>query len=362
MAIVTVHAVVPRPELLSGMYTQLRVYKTEEVDCAGAAVGYERIGDPIELTTKAQHYTYEDRHGRADDWYCFDLYHPVTQETSEQFGAVQGVANYALDVLSPSALRSRYLFGVDLTDDAGNDLPDEALAFYIESAVDQAEQILDLPITPKFAEERYDFIRQEYAPFAFVQLDQYPVLEVERFRVLSVGGAPNVGWEIPTDWLSIMLHRGQVHVVPLYGGTDALSTIGASRTPMLLSSAGGMYGSQWVGLMRGWANYVPGLFSITYRAGFGPENGYPRGVPKNIVDFVGMLAAFGPLNIAGDMILGAGIARQVINLDAISTEIGSTASATNAGYGARLLTYGKKLGGMQQDIRRYFKGIPLVAG
>jgi len=65
--------------------------------------------------------------------------------------------------------------------------------------------------------------------------------------------------------------------------------------------------------------------------------------PPSILDAIGLLASILPLDTAGDLIAGAGIASKSISLDGISQTINTTSSATNSGYGARGLSYQKRL-------------------
>ena len=60
---------------------------------------------------------------------------------------------------------------------------------------------------------------------------------------------------------------------------------------------------------------------------------------------IGKTAAINIFHIAGDLILGAGIASFSLGVDGLSQSISSTSSATNAGYGARILGY-------QDDIKK----------
>ena len=66
-------------------------------------------------------------------------------------------------------------------------------------------------------------------------------------------------------------------------------------------------------------------------------------MPMDLINLTGKLASFGPLGIAGDLILGAGIASQSIGVDGLSQSISSPSSATNAGYGARIIQYQKEI-------------------
>ena len=74
-----------------------------------------------------------------------------------------------------------------------------------------------------------------------------------------------------------------------------------------------------------------------------------------------MHASIGILNIAGDLIAGAGIATKSVSVPGLSQNIGTTSSATNSGYGARIGEYQKELKAMIPNLRRYYgKGTRMV--
>lgn len=62
-------------------------------------------------------------------------------------------------------------------------------------------------------------------------------------------------------------------------------------------------------------------------------------VPSGIIQAVGLQAALQPLDLAGDLILGAGIASRSIGIDGFTENVNTTSSATNSGYGARVRQY-----------------------
>jgi hypothetical protein len=102
-------------------------------------------------------------------------------------------------------------------------------------------------------------------------------------------------------------------------------------------------------------DYLPQLFHFDYTAGF--EDGK---VPRNIIELIGMAASFGPFNLFGDLIAGAGIASKSISMDGLSQSINTTSSATNSGYGARLGLYGKHIKEQLPNLRRYYQGIRMT--
>jgi hypothetical protein len=91
------------------------------------------------------------------------------------------------------------------------------------------------------------------------------------------------------------------------------------------------------------------VWKVVYKAGF-----LPGKCPLNIKELIGMKAAMGPLNIAGDLIAGAGIASKSIGIDGLSQSISTTSSATNAGYGARILQYNKEIKERLQRLKDYY--------
>ncbi len=320
-------------------YDEIRIYRSDTLNVDGDPIDFAEVttvANRIVLVTTAASYMFTDPDGAPTSWYTVTFANSDTDDETPQSSPSQGVPNYALDIISVQQLRDRFLFGTLIVDDDNNALPDAALAFYIESAVAQAEQILDLPIVPRaITDERHDFFPQEYYSHIYLRTDQYPLIDVDRIRLVLPTGQEAINF--PREWIYPQGFSGQIHIIP---GNGAVTALALTQASLRLPSA-----------------HLPDVFRLNYRAGF--RNGK---VPANIVEFVGMLASFGPFNIAGDLVLGAGIANQSVSIDAISTSIGSTASATNAGYGARILTYGKKLQQMTSDIRRYYKGVGLIAG
>jgi len=94
---------------------------------------------------------------------------------------------------------------------------------------------------------------------------------------------------------------------------------------------------------------------VNYTAGFAAGK-----IPEIIKDLVGQKAAIGVLHIMGDLIAGAGIANKSISLDGVSQSIGTTSSATNAGYGARIINYEKQIKEALEQLRNYYVGINMV--
>ncbi len=86
---------------------------------------------------------------------------------------------------------------------------------------------------------------------------------------------------------------------------------------------------------------------------------YP--LPATALKAVSLTAALLALDTAGDLIAGAGIASVSTGIDGLSTSIGTTSSATNAGYGARIISYQKQLSDLLDGLRRKWRAVEFFA-
>jgi hypothetical protein len=132
---------------------------------------------------------------------------------------------------------------------------------------------------------------------------------------------------------------GQVNLVPTSGTLAQAMVLGGAYLPTILSSI----------------PWIPRALAIKYTSGFSIGT-----LPHDIRDLIGKKACFPILNTAGDLIAGAGIANLSISMDGLSQSIGTTSSATNSGYGARLLQYSKEIKDDKATIKRYYKNVGLA--
>jgi len=98
---------------------------------------------------------------------------------------------------------------------------------------------------------------------------------------------------------------------------------------------------------------IPNYWRITYCTGFNK-------IPNDLKNFIGKLAAINIFHILGDLILGAGIASQSIGIDGLSQSISTTSSATNAGYGARIIGYSDDLKRQKTTLEAYYRGFNMT--
>lgn len=254
----------------------------------------------------------------------------------------EGVDTSYEAVLTVEELKRIYLFGVNLTDDAGNPFPDEMLVHFIRDAISEVQIELDIRLQPHKFNENYDFYIREYENYGFLQLRNRPIVSVAKYALEYPAGEDVV--DFPTEWLRIDRWAGQVQILPARG----------TFTQQLVSAGGG-----FLPLVFGGSDYIPDIIRVEYTAGFvlgreGPNNEF--GLPDAIKEVVGMKAAFGPFNSAGDLIVGAGIAQKSLSIDGLSQSVATTASATNSGFGSRLVQYEKQLKARMPKLLKYYRG------
>jgi len=249
-------------------------------------------------------------------------------------------------LITPEDLKKTYLFGIDIVDNDGNELTDDTLQLYIDNAVSALEHDLDISILPRTEVENRDYHQNEYWDWGYFQLNNYPVIEVEKMELVffrDENGDPEVLQTIPNNWIRLQPHDGIIRLIP------------NARFPGQLQV--GQNANFFPELLR--STIVPHLWVMTYKHGF--EDGK---IPMMINQAIALTAAIQALIIAGNLVIGAGIAAQSISLDGLSQSITTTASAENSSYSATIKEYQRLMFGANKDdasaiirqLRTYYKG------
>ncbi len=233
-----------------------------------------------------------------------------------------------------------YLFGIPFVDEDGNELGHPIVNDWIERSVAWLETELQVCIHPTAVSEFHDYYLDEYTQFCYVQLYQYPVISVESFKA-SYAGQDIMTF--PQNWIRIYKSTGQLQLVPTTG----------SLSQVLLGSGSGVL----LPLITNRLASMPHLFEVAYTAGFAEG-----AVPADICDIICMKTCIGILNILGDILLGAGIASQSVSIDGLSESIGTTQSAENSAYSARIRQFERQIKAQLPNLRARYKGIRLTVG
>lgn len=321
-------------------FNRIKVYRSiDGID--GTYAEITAAGTRIPLSQAAVLYLYDDLAGDASYWYKTSYYHTGTGLESALSAPRQGEDFAQNDlIISVQELKDVYLYGLDLTDDAGNEYPDIMFEWSINFAIAWLEKQLDIKVTPTRFVENYDYFRADYINWVTIKLRQSPIISVASVKVIWPSGQEVIDFN--EEWIKVRADAGQVNIIPAAGTlSQVLFTAGGSFLPLLAS------GRDW----------IPDLFEVDYMAGFAAGE-----LPMDLRELIGKKASYGPLNVAGDLLGGAGIASQSIGIDGLSQSFSTTSSATNAGYGARLLQYTNEIKQQIPILKRYYKGIRLLAG
>ena len=303
------------------------------------------------------------------------------------------------DIVTVDWVKKAYGFGFPYTDDDGFAFPDALWEITIESAIDtmEAEFGVELANGVGVFTDRHDVTDRDGGMYFLKRLNRHPVQEI---LSLEWQWADWPGTPLPISWIQLREWRiGQFQILPGQESAALPLQVGlpyqglggwSSYTP-------GLYTTRY---RAGFEEPIPGTLSATVgtnvvtgvgtsfleespegevvhrsiiRAGrhieIGGEihqirrvnsdtslttvavmagthagvAGQYLGYPPAMLDAVGLAAYMLPGDTQGDLIVGAGIANTSCSFDGLSTSIGTTSSATNAGLGAKLINYSKRL-------------------
>lgn len=317
------------------------------------------------------------------------------------------MARTIFDLITPDTVRQTTVAGVNLTFDDGTDFHDEIFDSAITQSVAMLEADLGIVLDElRVTGERHDVDLIDRHSHYHMSVDQRPLKSIDALQIRI--GNSNAVADLPKSYATIGSHQhGQFNLIP--DSTLAASLHFSSGVPFLVGDVFSPYSK------------FPLYFSVDYTAGHTfaegtgilpqgedtvevevpafPHNYYvdititdaqggnglrviskgpssmtvhARTVPTTgdltftwsannvdplILRALHILSAMLPLNIAGDLLLGAGIAAQSISIDGLSQQVTSTASASYAGYGARLVNFNKELKTVMSSLRAKYKKI-----
>ena len=252
-------------------------------------------------------------------------------------------------IISPEELLALYFYGINIAANDGSELDIESVRFYIKSAQKELESYVGIKLNPTLVSETLGYYRKDYWGTYPSFQTKYPVKQAYTLIGLLANAAQI---KYPSDWFKV--HRDEpdgdyaryLTLVPSGIGTGTST----GNAEVILTGISGQYGFQRQYM-------IPEYWDIQYLTGYNYNN-----VPYDIVNVVGKWASLGLFNILGDIVLGqAAVANYSLSIDGLSQSIGTTNSATNAAFGARIINYQKEIKETLIRIRSRYKGFNLVA-
>ena len=236
-------------------------------------------------------------------------------------------------------LQTNYLTGVKMVNNQGQPWPTALYQNALDSAQSGFEIETHLFATPTvITNESHDYYAQEYAHFCYIKLFNYPVISVQNLTAVYPTGQTILMF--PSSWIKIMPNSGQLMIVPTAG----------TMSQVLLGQGG-----SYLPLMGAGLSYLPGLFQVSYTAGF-PLNQ----VPAVVNQIIGMKAAISLMGMASSNILEAGIGTKTISIDGLSQSVG-IASGIYGPYSPLVRTYMEMIQENTKNIIAKYQGINFVA-
>jgi hypothetical protein len=237
-------------------------------------------------------------------------------------------------LITPEQLKTRYLFGIDLTDKNGNTLPDEVLQHQINSAISYVEHKLDIIIMPTEIVDRHDYRLTDYQNFNFIQLKKRPTMQIKFIKAKFPNNQELIDY--PLDWVVLEKETSQLQLAPVNGSFNGLIlTNGGYSMPLIF----------------GTRDYWPHMFEITYIAGFCNDQ-----VPIIINEMIGLQASISVFEILRDIVFGP-VASESTSVDGASTNRSIVAQGP---YGPKIESYTRRLQEYFKVAHKYYNGFSFV--
>lgn len=233
-------------------------------------------------------------------------------------------------LITPKDLKEQYLFGIplkSLLDPSAGEMSNKALKAFIARAVSEAEHRLRINISPVKYQDRYDYDLWDYQKYNFIQLNHWPVLQVESVKAKYPNAVDFI--QYPAEWISIYGEFGLLQLTPTQGQlTQFFLTNDATYIPLLLGSR-----LKW-----------PQLWQVTYVSGFEKDR-----IPAVVNDYIAHLASLRILEIVAPLLFP--YASYGIGIDGVSQSIGTGGPVWMA---QRIESLKQKSEELFDTIKRYY--------
>lgn len=208
---------------------------------------------------------------------------------------------------TPTEMKKRALFGIPLKSAlTGEEIDDETLKHYIDSAISEIEHELDMYITPVTFEEKHDYRRHEFTwNYNYLKLYHPNIISVEKVELTFSNQDDELGFvNFPLEHVHVMPQEGVIQLVPAFG---------TSLSGFLLSA---FSGTQFHALRAIGLNEFPGGVRVKYTAGF--EKGK---IPQAMIELIENMAAWKLLSFIGPLIFPH--TSVGVSMDGVSQSVGT---------------------------------------
>lgn len=249
-------------------------------------------------------------------------------------------------VINDKELLSLYFYGIEVVNQQGTSINPTFLEFYIKAAQEEIEKFLNIKLIKQKVSERSDYYRNEFRNTGFIRT-KLPVRT-------PLGLKGKLGEQTIVNYPKHWLTANRVNNLPTVRQIVMIPNANINEKQLQES----IYGHNLLPTL-GFANWeqVGSYWELDYITGFDFED-----MPLDIFNLIGKLASFGLFNILGDIALGqAGLASYSLSIDSLSQSVSTTGSATNAVFGARLVTYQKEIKDTLDKLKGIYRGIIFTA-
>jgi hypothetical protein len=319
------------------------------------------------------------------------------------------------DIVTVDFLKKTSIVGIDLTVDDGSAFPDELFETAINAAINTIESELGIIFDHQDCIEKQDASSDSRRAWWPMTLDQRPLKKVDDIKI-AYGQYPET--TVPLAWVNINSEASaQIALIPTsatlgafnfnnsiplmidpitnysyyryvpsyfkltyqagfnYRKGTAIIPVGQTTleidldeplidTPTFSFSVtdDGITGALIPTTVRAISTGI-GRSTFTIKLSQAPVNRpaiiewQVHTVPTALIKTISQVASLLPLDIAGNLIAGAGIARQSLSIDGLTQDIATTASATSSGFGATILSYQTQIKDTMDAMKKKYASV-----
>lgn len=236
-----------------------------------------------------------------------------------------------------------YLTDIPLRGLNGEKLADKAIEKKIRIATSQIEGFLSIRLPRQRVVEEQDFERDHFNNWGAIHMNLL-VAEVNELR-----GQLNFAHQItyPQGWVSLKRQIEKARNIFIVAGQSEDLTGLQSDFVAVFTGKFPIFGFSN-------AAWIPNYWNVDYTTGF-------EKVPDDLQDLAAKLATMQVLAILGDISFGAGIANTSLSIDGLSQSIGTTQSAENSLYSARVRQFERELKHELPWLKNRYHGIQFAS-